>query len=509
LAQLSIYRGGRLEGVFYLPDKPVLIGRADGVDIQLLDSRVSRRHAVIRESVAGYIIQDLDTKNGTFVNDEAVERSLLFHSDAVVIGGYTLSFLEEDEQDASLLDSGFVAPLASNSLQVPGSLSDRGPGPRAHTSPRPGGAPPERVNRLDRQREAGQRARTAVARASANAEQGRVVGATSPGASKGGKANFTLDFSLPEFDSGGDDPDSAPPAAASQRAEDLRREALSTTEVQQTQASTQRSGRPEIREIHPYGAGVVFKPGQSATSCGFSDADDVLIDGVGVGTLFTVRRRGTDVEVRSGSSLRPVLLNGSPVISAEAFPGDVFEVAGRRFEIRLTLGTEAAPGAETKLGIDSATLEAAIQARLNAQTDAVALVDVEAPSARPGSTAMAADGIRPLAAAMTLPRALVETSNEWTVDSWRSAPIVPAVEAVRDGPPIVIENIPIETVGVSDVAAPKSEDWLDSIDDAPRASDTLRTSTMKASQRKKRKKRAGGGTLPPPSFLPPVSESGD
>lgn len=509
MAQLSIYRSGRLEGVFYLPDKPVLIGRADGVDIQLLDSRVSRRHAVIRESVAGYIIQDLDTKNGTFVNDEAVERSLLFHSDAVVIGGYTLSFLEEDEQDASLLDSGFVAPLASNSLQVPGSLSDRGPGPRAHTSPRPGGAPPERVNRLDRQREAGQRARTAVARASANADEGPVVGATSPGASKGGKANFTLDFSLSEFDSGGDDPDSAPPAAASQRAEDLRREALSTTEVQRAQTSTHRSGHPEIREIDPYGAGVVFKPGQSATSCGFTDADDVRIDGEGVGTLFTVRRRGTDVEVRSGSSLRPVLLNGSPVISAEAFPGDVFEVAGRRFEIRLTLGSEAAPGAETKLGIDSATLEAAIQARLNALTDAGPLVDVEAPSARPGSTAVAADGIRPLAAAMTLPRALLETSNEWTVDSVHSAPIVPAVEAVRDGPPIVIENIPIETVSVSDVAAPKSEDWLDSIDDAPRASDTLRTSTMKASQRKKRKKRAGGGTLPPPSFLPPVSESGD
>lgn len=526
MAQLSIYRGGRLEGVFYLPDKPVLIGRADGVDIQLLDSRVSRRHAVIRESVAGYIIQDLDTKNGTFVNDEAVERSLLFHSDAVVIGGYTLSFLEEDEQDASLLDSGFVSPLANNSLQVPSSLSDRGPGPRAHTSPRPGGVSPERVNRVDRQREAGQRARTAVARASANAEEGPVVGATSPGASTGGKSNFTLDFSLSEFDLGGDDPDSAPPAAASQRSKDLRREALSTTEVQRAQASTQRSGHPEIREIHPYGAGVVFKPGQSATSCGFTDADDVRIDGDGMGTLFTVRRRGTDVEVRAGSSLRPVLLNGSPVVSAEAFPGDVFEVAGRRFEIRLTLGSEAAPGAETKLGIDSARLEAAIQARLNAQTDALTLVDVdagagverdervavdlpEALSAWPGSSAVAAHGSRPLPAAMTLPRALVEPSDEWTADSLGSAANLSAVDSVRDGPPIVIENIPIETVSVSDVAAPNSEDWLDFMHDAPKASDTLRTNTIKAAQRKKRKKRAGGGTLPPPSFLPPSSESGD
>jgi len=509
-----------LEGVFYLPDKPVLIGRADGVDIQLLDSRVSRRHAVIRESVAGYIIQDLDTKNGTFVNDEAIERSLLFHSDAVVIGGYTLKFLEEDEQDASSLDSGFVAPLPNEGLKVPKALAGRGPNPKARTSPRPGGKPPERVNRLDRQRQqAADRARAAVARAGRrDASEGPVVEAAAPGSSKGRKANFTLDFSLSEFDSGGGgDPDPAPLGTAHARTEDLRREAqLDTNEVLPAVGVT---GRPEIREITESGGGVSFAPGPGTTSCGFTDDDDVRLDDEGVGTLFTVRRRGNQLEVRAGSSLRPVLLNGSPVVSAEAFPGDVFEVGGRRFGIRLSLGADAVPGAETKLGIDSAALEAAIQAKLSAdpaptglETDRHEPVegdgDPESRDVRPGSTAVAADNVRAIADAETLPRELVEESDEWVADSLRTAPVAisPAVAAANEGPPTVHENLEVEAMSVSDMPAPSNEDWLDSMDDLPKATDTQRTRAVEA---KKRRKRAGGSNMPGPSFLPPITDSGD
>jgi hypothetical protein len=150
LAQLSITRSGRKEGVFYLPDRPVVIGRSDGVDIQLLDSRVSRRHSVIRQSVAGFMIQDLNTKNGTFVNSEAVEKSLLFHGDTIVLGGYTLHFLEEDGIDE--LASGDISIIKeSGSLTVPTSLADQAP-PKSRTNADPGGGPPARANRLDRVR---------------------------------------------------------------------------------------------------------------------------------------------------------------------------------------------------------------------------------------------------------------------------------------------------------------------------------------------------------------------
>lgn len=108
MAHLSISRNGALEGVFYLPEHQVVIGRSEGVEIQLLDAKVSRRHAVIRKSVAGFMIQDLDTKNGTWVNRERVERSLLFHGDAVVIGSYALKFEEGEIEE---LGSGFVHTL--------------------------------------------------------------------------------------------------------------------------------------------------------------------------------------------------------------------------------------------------------------------------------------------------------------------------------------------------------------------------------------------------------------
>jgi pSer/pThr/pTyr-binding forkhead associated (FHA) protein len=153
VAQLSISRSGRLEGVFQLPDRPVVLGRADGVDIQLLDSRVSRRHAVIRQSVAGFMIQDFSTKNGTFVNKEPVEKSLLFHGDTVVIGGYTIHFLEEDTVEE--LDTAQISMIDntadSGSLSVPKAL--RGGGARSATladAASPSKA--SRVNRMDRVR---------------------------------------------------------------------------------------------------------------------------------------------------------------------------------------------------------------------------------------------------------------------------------------------------------------------------------------------------------------------
>lgn len=154
MAQLNIYRKNRLEGVFYLPQKAVVIGRSEGVDIQLLDSRVSRRHAVIRESVAGFMIQDMTTKNGTFVNKESIDKSLLFHGDSIIIGAYTLQFLDQEIDELESQDLELVSLEIDEdhtpSLSVPASLEERmgAPSPRAATVNQ--GPPPARVNRLDR-----------------------------------------------------------------------------------------------------------------------------------------------------------------------------------------------------------------------------------------------------------------------------------------------------------------------------------------------------------------------
>jgi transcriptional regulator with GAF, ATPase, and Fis domain len=71
------------------------IGRSAGNTVPLDDPHVSRHHAVIRVHEDGrYVLSDLGSSNGTFVNDHRVllpER--LAHKDVVRIGGTSLTFI--------------------------------------------------------------------------------------------------------------------------------------------------------------------------------------------------------------------------------------------------------------------------------------------------------------------------------------------------------------------------------------------------------------------------------
>lgn len=51
----------------------VLLGRWERCDIALSARAVSRRHAQITQTDAGYILRDLNSKNGTFVNGQEVK----------------------------------------------------------------------------------------------------------------------------------------------------------------------------------------------------------------------------------------------------------------------------------------------------------------------------------------------------------------------------------------------------------------------------------------------------
>ena len=66
------------------------------------ETRVSRRHAIIRRSRPGtdeFEVVDLASTNGTLVNGEAIERCALTNGDKVGIGGSTLKFALLDRAD--------------------------------------------------------------------------------------------------------------------------------------------------------------------------------------------------------------------------------------------------------------------------------------------------------------------------------------------------------------------------------------------------------------------------
>ncbi|HAV78822.1 MAG TPA: hypothetical protein DCX53_15840 [Anaerolineae bacterium] len=70
----------------------LLIGRLDNCDIVLDSPEVSRRHAVIRQVGDAYAIEDLDSSNGTYVNDAPVKQIQLNEGDLIQISNFRLLF---------------------------------------------------------------------------------------------------------------------------------------------------------------------------------------------------------------------------------------------------------------------------------------------------------------------------------------------------------------------------------------------------------------------------------
>ena len=69
------------------------IGRHPDSDIFLDDITVSRRHVAIDRAGAGYVLRDVGSLNGTYVNHERADEAVLRHGDELQIGRYRLSFV--------------------------------------------------------------------------------------------------------------------------------------------------------------------------------------------------------------------------------------------------------------------------------------------------------------------------------------------------------------------------------------------------------------------------------
>jgi Nif-specific regulatory protein len=114
---------GPLKGtIFSLLEAETSIGRESANRICLSNSSVSRRHCLIKREGELFKISDLESLNGTFVNDVPVKERLLEHGDRLRIGDYNFSFLLHDSEipsisSAVLLDEGKIA-TGENTLQV-------------------------------------------------------------------------------------------------------------------------------------------------------------------------------------------------------------------------------------------------------------------------------------------------------------------------------------------------------------------------------------------------------
>jgi two-component system NtrC family sensor kinase len=80
----------------------VSIGREAGNLVQLDDNEVSRRHAEIRRVGDGFVVGDLKSSNGTYLNDRKVDRAELSSGDRIRIGRTVLVYTKDPDAEAAI-----------------------------------------------------------------------------------------------------------------------------------------------------------------------------------------------------------------------------------------------------------------------------------------------------------------------------------------------------------------------------------------------------------------------
>jgi pSer/pThr/pTyr-binding forkhead associated (FHA) protein len=91
MAALVIIIGGALGRRIELAPGGTLIGRANTCDAILDHASVSKRHTRITSSPEGWVVEDVASTGGTFINDARVKGPTLLHaSDYLKIGSVIL-----------------------------------------------------------------------------------------------------------------------------------------------------------------------------------------------------------------------------------------------------------------------------------------------------------------------------------------------------------------------------------------------------------------------------------
>ncbi len=117
---LLIARIGEQQQEFPIePGTPCRIGRHPHNTIALPNESVSRAHAMVQFSDAGSCyLYDLDSRNGTFVNDRRVSvPTVLRHGDRITIGLYKLEFVHEGSRPADAAPPASAETLATADWQ--------------------------------------------------------------------------------------------------------------------------------------------------------------------------------------------------------------------------------------------------------------------------------------------------------------------------------------------------------------------------------------------------------
>jgi len=96
LPKLIVKQGGQSRDVL-LNKETISIGRTPENDIELKDSLISRKHTSVVRKGERWVVYDLGSSNGTFVNKERIEMKPLDHGDIIRVGESEIHFVDDPQ----------------------------------------------------------------------------------------------------------------------------------------------------------------------------------------------------------------------------------------------------------------------------------------------------------------------------------------------------------------------------------------------------------------------------
>jgi pSer/pThr/pTyr-binding forkhead associated (FHA) protein len=100
MLKFIVFYDNELVKTYELDDAVVTIGRLPENTISISNMGISRRHAKLElDTNNTFILSDLNSLNGTFVNNKKVMKTQLTHGDKITIGKYTILFEEAQKKD--------------------------------------------------------------------------------------------------------------------------------------------------------------------------------------------------------------------------------------------------------------------------------------------------------------------------------------------------------------------------------------------------------------------------
>ena len=100
--RLLVIAGPSRDLTIPLPNGEATLGRDPANLVAVIDPSVSRKHCLLRREEDGrYRIKDLDSRNGTLVNGQAIKEHWLSHGDEIATGDSVFLYLIDDDDRAA------------------------------------------------------------------------------------------------------------------------------------------------------------------------------------------------------------------------------------------------------------------------------------------------------------------------------------------------------------------------------------------------------------------------